>query len=432
MKKWLALFLLLSAAFTMVTANGKDEAASTEGGTETIDFYVWSDGNDEYSEFFDVFNSQDMDVKINPKYIVPADYESKLTTLLAGGVSMDAYMQKRQTDMFPQYNNGYIEPLNDLIESHNYDYSQIKAWDASISIDGNVVALPHRAGKYYTYYNVKPFEEKGLPTPTELVEKGEWTWDKFVELSEQLSENDGKTFGSHLYTWGSCQVYPAVQEGLQFITADGKVDVDESFLKSFQIRKTLEDGLDMPRLVDLKVTKTHYSQVFYTGAAPMLIIGEWFPGTVRNGFQKDLIKDFTLEDFRITRMPCDIPEYHSDGAATFGHVHAKSKKKDAAFEVLAWMASPAGALVEAKMGFLPPVVDANVMEVLAENVPDETSLEYFTEDIPVRPFFYNKYGSKVEQTIGRYIEMYLQGDISDADLIPEFKKEMQTIVDTTN
>ncbi len=431
MKKWVALFIILSACMAL-TANGKADGSTAAGGAETVDFYVWSDGNDEYSEFFDVYNQQDKDVKINPKYIVPADYGSKLTTLLAGGVTIDAYMQKSQTDMFPQYYNGYIEPLNDLIASHGYDYNQIKAWDASITIGDDIVALPHRAGKYYTYYNVKPFEEKGLPTPTELVEQGDWTWDKFVELSQQLSENDEKTYGSCLYTWGSCNVYPAAQEGMNFINPDGTVDVDESLVKSFKIRKTLEDGLDMPRLVDLKVTKTHYSQVFYTGMAPMLIIGEWFPGTVRNGFNKGLINDYTLDDFRITRMPSDSPDYYSVGAATFGHVHAKSKKKDAAFEVLAWMASPEGALVEADMGFLPPMVDDKVMEVLASNIPDKTSLEYFTEDVPVRPFFYTKYGSKVEQIISQYVEKYLIGEIGDDELIPAFKEEMQTIVDTTN
>ena len=299
MKKWVALFLLASAGFALF-ANGDSDAPAADG-KETVDFYVWSDGNDEYSRFFDTYNEQDLNVKINPKYIVPADYGSKLTTLLAGGIKMDAYMQKSQTDMFPQYYNGYIEPLDELIASHGYDYNQVAAWDASISIDGEVVALPHRGGKYYTYYNVKPFEEKGIPTPTELVEKGEWTWDKFVEISQQLSENDEKTYGSCLYTWGSCQVYPAAQEGMNFINSDGSLDINESLVKSFQIRKELEDGLDMPRLVDLKVTKTHYSQVFYTGMAPMLIIGEWFPGTVQNGFSKGLIKDYTLDDFRVTR-----------------------------------------------------------------------------------------------------------------------------------
>ena len=53
------------------------------------------------SNMFDAFNAAGTDIQIDPRYI-PADYETKLTTLLAGGMEMDAYMQKRSTDMFPR------------------------------------------------------------------------------------------------------------------------------------------------------------------------------------------------------------------------------------------------------------------------------------------------------------------------------------------
>lgn len=431
MKKLLAAFLLLLPLVSTFAAGQQEEAAPADGPV-SVDFYTWSDGDDDYSDLFEAFNAANTDVQINPQYIPPADYESKLTTLLAGGMNMDAYMQKRQVDMFAQNANGYIEPLNDLIKKHNFDYSTMKSWADAIEVDGDVLALPHRGGKYYTYYNVKPFEAKGLPTPTELVEKGEWTWDRYVELSQQVSENDGKTFGSSIYTWGNCQIYPAGQNNVQFIDSDGNIDLNEYALKSVQIRKTLEDGLDMPRLVDLKVTKTHYSQVFYSGMSPMLLIGEWFPGIMRNGFDKGLVEGFNPEDFRITRLPSDSPEYYSIGAPTFGHIHSKSRNKDAAFQALSWFATIDGAKVEAGLGLLPPVVNDEVKAILAKNIVDETSLGYFTEDIPVRPMIYNKYGSKVEQLISRFTEMYLMGDLTDANYLSELEKELQTIADTTD
>lgn len=431
MKKILVvLLLLLPMVFTF--AAGQQEEAAPADGPVSVDFYTWSDGSDQYSDLFEAYNAANTDVQINPQYIPPADYESKLTTLLAGGMNMDAYMQKRGTDMFAQNANGYIEPLNDLIKKHGFDYSTMEAWAAAIEIDGDILALPHRGGKYFTYYNIKPFLEKGLPTPTDLVNSGEWTWDRYVELSQQVSENDGKTFGSSIYTWGSQQIFLAAQEGIQFVDPSGNVDIDETVLKSVQMRKILEDGLDMPKLVDLKVTKTHYSQVFYSGMAPMLLIGEWFPGILTNGFDKGLIEGYGLEDFRITRLPSDSPEYYSVGQPTFGHIHSKSKKKDAAFQVLSWFAGIEGAKIEAKLGLLPPVVNDEVKAVLAENILDAESLSFFTEPVPVRPMFFTKYGSKAEQVISRYTEMYLLEEISDADFLPAMKKELQTISDTTD
>ena len=433
MKKILVSLLLLLPVMFSFAAGSQEAAAPAPSGPVSVDFYTWSDGNDQYSALFDAFNAANSDVKINPQYIPPADYESKLTTLLAGGMNMDAYMQKRQVDMFAQNANGYIEPLNDLIKKHNFDYSTMKAWSAAIEVDGKVLALPHRGGKYYTYYNVRPFIEKGLPTPSELVKKGEWTWDKFVELSQQVSENDGKTFGSCIYTWGSAQIYPAGQNNVQYIDVNGNVDLNDYALKSVQIRKNLEDGMDMPKLVDLKVTKTHYSQVMYSGMAPMLLIGEWFPGMMADGFKKGLVVDsFKPEDFRITRLPSDSPDYYSVGAPTFGHVHSKSKKKDAAFEALSWFSKPEGAKVEAELGLLPPVVNDDVRAVLAKNILDKESLDFFTEDVNVRPMIYNKYGSKVEQLVGRFTEMYLMDQLNDDNFLPELRKELQTIADTTD
>ena len=44
------------------------------------------------------------------------------------------------------------------------------------------------------------------------------------------------------------------------------------------MRKRLEDTGAMWSLIDMKVTKTHYSKQFYDGKLGMLLLGEWFPG----------------------------------------------------------------------------------------------------------------------------------------------------------
>lgn len=431
MKRFL-IVLLLIMPFCMAFANGAKETAAEEEGPVYVDLYIWSTGDDDNSKLVDAYNAQAVDVFINAKYITSADYESKLTTLLAGGMDMDIYIQKRQVDMFSHNSNGYIEPLNELIEKHGFDFSTLKSWESALTVDGDILALPYRGGKYFTYYNEKVFRDKGIPTPQELVEKGEWTWDKFVEISQALSENDGKTFGSCIYTWGSQQVFPAVQKGVQFINADGTIDLDESVLKSVKIRKELEDGEDMISLVELKVTKMHYSQVMYRGVAPMLLIGEWFAAMVHNAFADGKVTAFEEKDFRITRLPSDSPVYNTIGAPTFGHITANSNKKDAAFKVLSWLAGPKGNEAAAKIGLLPPVVDENVKKIIASVVLDQTSLDYFLEDVPVEPIFYNKYGSKVEQTISRFTEMYLLEEIFEDEYLSAMEKALQTISDTTD
>ena len=418
-------FLILLVIFT-ACSNSEEEAGPTP-----VTFYAWSDGkNSLMSNLFDAFNAANTDIQIDPQYI-PADYETKLTTLLAGGMEMDAYMQKRSTDMFSQNANGYIEPLDELMKKHDFNPATIESWSDAVKVDGETLGIPYRSGRHFTYYNVKPFEEKGLPTPSELVERGEWTWDRFVSLSQEVSGNDGVTFGSNLYIWGNVQVYPAVQEGVQFIDSKGNIDINEWVLRSAQIRKILEDGNDMPKLIDQKVTKTHYTQTFFNGTVPMLLIGQWFPGNVSRGFNEGRIEVFEPADFRITRLPSDSSRYYSVGSPTMGHVAARSDNKDAAFKALSWFCTPEGAEAVSTFGVVPVIMNDTIKANLAENIPDPSSLEYYTEDVPTRPFFYTKYGSKVEQVISRFTESYLLGEISADDYLPEMQKELRTIVDTT-
>ena len=112
---------------------------------------------------------------VDAKVIPAKDYESKIMTLLAGGTEMDAYMNKRSTDIFPMVDNGYAEPLDELIAAHQFDMTSLAGYKGAITIDGETYALPFRGEAYFTYYNKKVFEQAGAPTPDTYVEKGEWT-----------------------------------------------------------------------------------------------------------------------------------------------------------------------------------------------------------------------------------------------------------------
>ena len=57
--------------------------------------------------------------------------------------------------------------------------------------------MPFRGEAYFTYYNKKVFEKAGVPTPETYVEKGEWTWDKFIEVAKELSTGDGDVITSY-------------------------------------------------------------------------------------------------------------------------------------------------------------------------------------------------------------------------------------------
>lgn len=423
MRRFIGIVLLV---VTLVTVSGLWAKGPVE-----ISYYLWDDPT--YKNIIDTYNASQSEIFVKATYLPAGDYETKIITMLAGGAKLDCYMQKRQVDMFPNYKNGFIEPLDNYIKKYKYDINSIKAYLPQVTIDGKIMAIPFRGAGYYTYYNKKIFADAGAPTPDVYVEKGEWTWDKFAEVARKLATGDGRVYGAVMYIWPICSYQPSQQHGDSFIDAKGNLDFDPEVLKySLELRRQLEKEKAIIPLMELKATKTHYSKAFYDGNVGMLLIGEWFPGMMIKGRDEKLLQGYTWNDWGLTRLPCNEPEYITVGTATFNHVYSRSKNKDAAFKFLAWMGGPEGAEVVAKNGFMPPLDTPGVRKQLATSLPDEKSLEYMLEPARRALGAYNKYGSQIEAVFNRLIEEYLVTEMTGDQLIKEIESEFKEIIKNTD
>jgi len=399
-------------------------------GKTTIIYYTWDDTS--IKPMIDTFNASQNEIFVDAQYLPSPDYEVKITTLLTGRTPMDAYMQKRQTDMFPHFQNGFIEPLDALLEKTGVNRVAVDAYLNSVSIDGNVVAFPWRGAAYYTYYNKKIFADRGVPTPDTFVKNGTWTWDRFADVARRVSSGDGQIYGASVYFWGSSQLIMSVQRQRSIIAADGSLDYDDAVHRWLRMRRAMEANRSMWPLVDMKVTATHYSKQFYDGQIAMLLMGEWFPGQLKSGRDQGVLQGWGWDDWALTRIPSDSDPYVTMGAPTFSHVTSYSRNKEAALKFIAWMGGPEGAKVAALAGVLPAMVDEGVKEVLAEAVPDPQSLEYFVEDKIAFPMTYNRFGSRVENLINIIQEEYLLGQLSDSQFDARLRSGLEEIVRTTN
>ena len=428
-KLFVLLTVLLALMPAAVFAGGGKESSGSSDGPVTIKYYTWEDAA--HKPLIDAFNATHDDIQVDAEILPSANYEARLNTLLAGRVEMDAFMEKRQTDMFVQYNNGYIEPLNDYIVEGTPADGAVKAYESQMVYNGDILGIPWRGGAYYVYYNKKVFDACGVPYPSEYIENGEWTWDKFVEVSKALTNAELGTVGSCIYIWANGTMFIEAQNHKPIIDADGNIDFDDGFLRMLQIKKELEGAGAMVPLTDMKVTGTHYSNLFYNGNLGMLIIGEWFPGQMTTGERDGLLNGFTAADYGICRLPCDAPTYTTLGASTNNHVTSYSKNKDAAYEFISWMAGPEAAAIAAGLGVLPAVATDEVREILAESIPDDgTSLNYFLEDkVNFTPNF-GPYGSATEAMIDTFQESYLLGNIPDDQVNAQFQANLEQIVAT--
>ncbi|MGQ9779449.1 MAG: hypothetical protein ACUVRM_06175, partial [Bacillota bacterium] len=119
MKRFSTVLMLSCLVFSFVVGM---TGVSTKSPT-VITFYLWDDPT--YTKIVEAFNSSQKEIFVKATILPAAAYETKLLTLLAGGMSMDCYMQKRQADMFPQFANGFIEPLDKYYYCVKYGHESL-------------------------------------------------------------------------------------------------------------------------------------------------------------------------------------------------------------------------------------------------------------------------------------------------------------------
>lgn len=107
-------------------------------------------------------------------------------------------MSGDQVDMFPyEWNclpNGVskdqYEPLDDYINLDDELWSDVKYMAESLSYKGKHYVIPYAiSDPVCIQYSRELMQEEGLDDPYELYQKGEWTWDTFMDMMEQFVNN---------------------------------------------------------------------------------------------------------------------------------------------------------------------------------------------------------------------------------------------------
>ena len=124
--------------------------------------------------------------------------ESINTSILAGTPDVDVYMIGLAIGA-PAVANGYAVNLFDVLPA---DHPVLNGTDEVLTYidtgDGSASLLTannkeNMVGSTYPLsFNLQMIEDANLEDPRDLVERGEWTWDKFIEYCQVLTkDNDG-------------------------------------------------------------------------------------------------------------------------------------------------------------------------------------------------------------------------------------------------
>lgn len=223
MKKFAALLLALTMVLGMATIT-----ASAEGSERVItigttwDLYWDSfDGSIEDNPYYSGTTADEMmfaKVKqIEDKWNVKFEYinltyagakESINTSVLAGTPDVDVYMLDLALAA-PAAANGYVTDLRDVLPANN---AVIQGTDAVLSyIDTGSGAVQllcannaeNMVGSTMPLgFNLQMIEDANLEDPRDLVERGEWTWEKFREYCKVLTKDTDGDGNIDVYGFG--------------------------------------------------------------------------------------------------------------------------------------------------------------------------------------------------------------------------------------
>lgn len=352
MKKLIALVMSMAMLATMfavpVLAEGKQVLTVASWDTTTGGYLAAQEA---------AFEAAYPDVDLQYVDIASQEYNTKASTMLAGGDTTDVFDVKELSDLQNWIEQGYVESLEPYVAADSFSLDNYLGMDNPYrAADGTLYALPFRSDFWVLFYNKTLFDKAGVAYPT-----NDMTWDQYAELARKMTsgEGDTKVYGTHYHTWLSAVANWAVC-GTDYTLADGKYDNLKYY---YNLVQSFEDEGVCMEYNEVKAASLHYSGAFYGGNIAMLPMGYWFAAT--------LIAEQAKGTFDFDWSFVSVP--HADGVAagaSFGSptgvaMNKNSANKDLAWKFISWRCGVEGAKATASTGTRPAYVSDEIAAVLA-------------------------------------------------------------------
>lgn len=159
----------------------------TRPGVVTLDFYTYATSN--FYKFYTQvlipgFERENPHIKIRlNNSFGESGYDSKLLTLIAGGMAPDVFHVTHEN--FPFYAaKEILLPLDELAD-RDKSFSLSEMYPGVLGVmrsGGRLLGLPSDFSTIVMFYNKELFDQRGVPYPGD-----DWTWDEYLETCRRLT-----------------------------------------------------------------------------------------------------------------------------------------------------------------------------------------------------------------------------------------------------
>ena len=255
MRNWkrLAALLLAMAMLLCLCACGEDKpTGGNEGGgtgdadrdakilaePKEISFIVPGyDGTDEESPYYKAIS--ELETKYGKKVTVmqavgDQTWNQKVAAQVAAKDPIDVFYVSI-SEYLNMYQKGYMKAVDEYIDL-TQPWHQLSVMDDYVKFDGKYYAGHVTATAYVIYYNRDLLLNNGYGAdePMDLYNAGEWTWEKFVEICRECTDETAGIVGiENMFD----EVFQASNMCRAVDFVDGKYKLN---IRSAEMRKTLE------------------------------------------------------------------------------------------------------------------------------------------------------------------------------------------------
>ncbi|MBM7654322.1 ABC transporter substrate-binding protein [Neobacillus cucumis] len=427
MKKHFALIfvLLLIIGSVMTGCSSKDTAstATDKDGKVTLKVTVWNyDTTPEFKALFDAYEKQNPNVKIEPVDIEAAQYDQKLTTMLAGNDDSDVLTMKNLIGYSNYAYRGQLKDLTSYANTLDAD-KYMGTLDYMKDDKGKIYALPYRNDFWVLYYNKKLFDKAGVKYPENL------TWEEYRETAKKLTSGSGdsKVYGAYNHVWRS--ITNATAAAQEVGTPNAIIKGDYSFLSNmYKVFLGMQADKSVLDYGTAKSTNTTYASQFETEKAAMLPMGTWYMAGVLSS--KNAGK--TNVDWGIAPLPqTEKGKVKSWGSPTAFAVNKNAAHSKEAEKFVKWASGEEGAKVVAGVGVVPAYRTADINNIyfnVAGMPNDELSKKAFSPDSVNIEMPMDKNSAAIDKILGEEHDLIMIGENSIDKGIKEMDQRVKSEV----
>jgi raffinose/stachyose/melibiose transport system substrate-binding protein len=321
--------LSIAAAAAVALVGGFSSIASAQ--TE-LTFWTWrQEDRAAYQTFFQAFEKANPGIKVRFEGFEPANYQTILSTALAGGRGPDVMQVRAYGNLESIAKPGYLMALDktNAPETANFPDSALAA--ESLRADGKVYALPFASQTMLVVYNTELFTKHGVTPPQ--------SWDELVALCKALKAKGVTPFANGTATaWQNETIVQALLssllgKGFEADLLSGKADfTDPRFVGALTKLNELKDYF-APNFSGIDYASSQ--QLFATGSAAMFAGGSYEVAAFQKQNPRLKLGVFASPPTKAGEPPL-VAVFYDGGYA----VNARTEKKEAALKLVRWLGTP--------------------------------------------------------------------------------------------